>query len=453
MNPRIVTGAGILLGFVIRLCWVAAPDLWSDEAMSWIVASAAPSEFLDTLVEKESKPPLYYAALHVWIRIFGDSEAALRTMSALCWPPLGILLAVLGRSLCGRAAPVPLFLCALSPVLVHYGVEARPYAMLVCAQMLFLWLALRADEDPSLRNGIALAGAAFLVLCLQFTGLLFLVPVTVALALRRRDLRAGIRLFAPQAAAAVLYGAFLLILMSGVLGQLSQHQSRWWAAPPSAVQVLSAPVRLLAPVQSWVPYLDLTRPSSAPLLLASALLLVLSVLGLAVSPKRRLLLAAGPGVLALVAVYSLIRANLLFERYYIGCAPLLYLGVGVALDFLWERRKLLLPAAAAAQVLLLCLLPPYAGGTGYRAATSALLARDPGPLTLVTGGWDGPAVRYYCRKESGRVQLRDGREEVPEDGRPVYYLRSDSWGDRTGRVSSGAAVVYEGGRIKVVRLR
>jgi len=59
------------------------------------------------------------------------------------------------------------------------------------------------------------------------------------------------------------------------------------------------------------------------------------------------------------------------------------------------------------------------------------------------------------------VELRawSGTLELPEEGRPLYYLSSNSWGDRYGSVEgelrrrqAAMDLVYEGGRVRVYRV-
>jgi uncharacterized membrane protein len=444
-----------LLGFALRVRCLDRADLWGDEAVSWAVADGPFSGVVARTVAKEAKPPLYFLALQVWMRVFGDSEASMRSLSLTAWPPFALLMVLLGRSCCGRWSLLPLLLAAVSPLLIYYGVEARPYAFLVGAETLFLWRALRADEAPSPRSGILLAAAAFLILSLQFTGLFFIAPVLVALLVRHRRNRKELAgLLIPQVAAGMLF-AGLLLAIPGMALRLTSLQNQWWASAPSWVQVLSAPVRMLAPVASWKTAIDPSRPLHFLLLPCAALLFLLACWGLATSRRRSLLLPAGAGVLGLVALYSLVRANLLFERYYIGVAPVLLLGIGAALDALSEKWpaswKVLVPAVVGAQLALLGLLPPFEGAAHYRGPVAAVLARERGPVVILTAHWDGPSTRYCARRELGRVSVPDRIDEnALADPRPLYYLHSASWGDRSGearRVLSGKAAalvpVYE----------
>jgi len=459
-------GVLVLLGLGLRIRSIGVGDFWVDEAISWLVGSAPPSELAARIGDVEIKPPLYFWILHLWMRIIGDSEVAMRSLSLCFWPIFALLMEALGLRVCGRWGLLPVLLCALSPLLVHYDIEARPYAMLLTAETLFLLLALNADERGKTSDRVLLAGAGFLIMSIQLSGAFFILPVLIAILLPyRKDPRELARILVPHAVAGVAFAVMIAVTVPTLIRRTGSLEGHWWAASPSAVQVLSAPVRLLAPVVSWKTYLVLSRATNLLLLLSTALLTLLSGFGLVVLGRRKMLLWAGPGALLLIAAYSVLRANLLFERYYIGCAPVLYLGVTGAVAFLWERRRRmaqgLLPAVLAAQVSLCVLLPPSEGSTGYRRAVEAILAREAGSVAILSVGSDSPSVRYYCRKEPIRVELRawSGTLELPEEGRPLYYLSSNSWGDRYGSVEgelrrrqAAMGLVYEGGRVRVYRV-
>ncbi|MGP6156226.1 MAG: glycosyltransferase family 39 protein [Vulcanimicrobiaceae bacterium] len=81
--------------------------------------------------EDPQHSPLYYAAAHYWDRAFGDSTAALRSLSAV----IGVLALPAAYWLCielfesAAAAWIGVALFALSPVLVLYSQEAREYSL------------------------------------------------------------------------------------------------------------------------------------------------------------------------------------------------------------------------------------------------------------------------------------------------------------------------------------
>lgn len=443
MTTRVQTAgfaALVLLGLILRLGFLTRADLYGDEATSWAAASGSWSGLPERIAALEVKPPLYSVALHLWMRVFGDGVASLRAESVVWWPPFALFLGLLALRTCGRWAFLPLLLAALSPLLIYYGVEVRHYSLLLCAETLFLWLAVRAEQERTRNSRRWLAAGSLATMGAQFTGAFFILPVLIALCMPARKSRKDLaELLLPQVAAGAIFLLHLAILAPGLWSSLGGTETNWWARPPSAVQVLSAPVRLLAPVISWKPFLSWNGPSGPLLLLGAAVLTALAAWGVATHPQRRILGAATAGVLALVALYSVLRANLLFERYYIGCAPALLVGIGCAVDELSRRNpasaRPLAAAALISQIVVLFQIVPFKDATPYRPAVDAVLAQERGRLVLLTGNWDLHPVHYYSRHEEARVLRRSWPVRVDElraDGVPVYVIESRAWGDRTG---------------------
>jgi mannosyltransferase len=127
----------LLLALGLRLYRIEGQSLWNDEGTS--VALAARSlEAITASAANDIHPPLYYYLLHLWIALFGNSELAARSLSALFGTLLVLLTFALGR-LCielpgSEQANNPVGLlaalfAAISPFQIHYSQEARMYAL------------------------------------------------------------------------------------------------------------------------------------------------------------------------------------------------------------------------------------------------------------------------------------------------------------------------------------
>jgi 4-amino-4-deoxy-L-arabinose transferase-like glycosyltransferase len=116
---------------VLRFVQLGGQSLWIDECFTWDMARVGQSMSRADLLENVHGP-LYALIVHFWCVLAGGSEAAMRTPSAICGvatvPTLAWLASRwLGRETAGWAA----WLAALSPFLIWYSREARPYAMLM----------------------------------------------------------------------------------------------------------------------------------------------------------------------------------------------------------------------------------------------------------------------------------------------------------------------------------
>jgi mannosyltransferase len=103
---------------------------WIDEGLSYGISS---HHFFDIpgVLKQDGSPPLYYMTLHVWMGLFGRTEATTHTLSlifALLMIPVGYWA---GRSLFGeRAGWFVAILFALNSYLTTYAQETRMYSML-----------------------------------------------------------------------------------------------------------------------------------------------------------------------------------------------------------------------------------------------------------------------------------------------------------------------------------
>src|SRR5580704_8547813 len=96
-------GAIVVLAFgaLLRVLFLGARSLWFDEASTLILAGLPLAHLPALLVRNEMNPPLYYALMHVWLKLFSDPRIGLRFFSALC--AIGALIAF--RPLAERLIP------------------------------------------------------------------------------------------------------------------------------------------------------------------------------------------------------------------------------------------------------------------------------------------------------------------------------------------------------------
>jgi mannosyltransferase len=132
----------MLLAAGLRFFRIGYQSLWADEGNSAAMAGRSLAE-ISARAAADIHPPGYYWLLNLWSRIFADSEAALRSLSAL-W---GILLVwlvyqIVVRLFDRRTALIAAFFAAINPFLIAYSQEARMYSQLAAlAALLFYGLA------------------------------------------------------------------------------------------------------------------------------------------------------------------------------------------------------------------------------------------------------------------------------------------------------------------------
>jgi len=180
----------LLIAAALRIYDLGGRDLWVDEANGVLMAKESLPELFGRL-RLDSSPPLYYIILHGWMRIVGDSEAALRLMSVVAGLVLVALVLVVGRRLLSlEAGVIAALLVATSPIQVFYSQQARMYSLLpVLGLLSFYWL-WRAIVDNRRRFVVAYALATLAALYLHNYGFYLLPAHAVVLlwsgALRRK---------------------------------------------------------------------------------------------------------------------------------------------------------------------------------------------------------------------------------------------------------------------------
>ncbi|HEV3120926.1 MAG TPA: glycosyltransferase family 39 protein, partial [Isosphaeraceae bacterium] len=145
---------GILgLAVFLRFWHLDRLSLWYDEVVPMRLAREPdPSALMRLLNEIEAtRAPLHPLALQVWLRLFGTSDLAGRSLSAVCGMLTVLVVYLIARDLYDD--PTALWsagLASASPLLVRYSQEAKMYSWLVFVTCLSwaLLLSLRRSAPP-----------------------------------------------------------------------------------------------------------------------------------------------------------------------------------------------------------------------------------------------------------------------------------------------------------------
>lgn len=155
MGPLTRTRAALLAIVVgaaaLRLATLGLQSFWYDEAYTAAIA-VQPSlgDVLQSVSDLETTPPLYYALVWLWQGVAGESDVALRLISALAGIATVPVAYLLGARLHStRAGLIAAALTTTSPLLLSFSQENRPYALLCLAGAASMLLVLRAAERPS----------------------------------------------------------------------------------------------------------------------------------------------------------------------------------------------------------------------------------------------------------------------------------------------------------------
>jgi len=116
------------LALILRFFQLTESGLWTDEAFSVNVARLPFWEMCRKIAWDGVHPPFFYFLLHPWILLFGDSEAAVRSLPVL-YGVLAVLLmyAVAARLYSRPVGLVAAFLLATSSFYIFYSQDIRMY--------------------------------------------------------------------------------------------------------------------------------------------------------------------------------------------------------------------------------------------------------------------------------------------------------------------------------------
>ncbi len=141
----------VALAFLLRVHRIDAEGLWIDEAFSVWLARQPLGQMVRWVVRIDQHPPLYYSLLHGWTRLVGDSELAVRALSALFSTLTVPVIHRLGRRVAGETAGLlAALILAVSPFHVRFAQEVRMYALFALeASLVMLALATISLPQPT----------------------------------------------------------------------------------------------------------------------------------------------------------------------------------------------------------------------------------------------------------------------------------------------------------------
>jgi len=220
----------LLLALVLRLHDLEQTDIWVDEANGILTAQSSFGEILRKL-SRDSSPPLYYFLLHGWIAIFGDSAAAVRSLS------LGFALLLIGtvytigtREISHRAGCWAAFLLAISPSQIEFSQQARMYTLLPLVAILAWWFLLRNLRSGHWRDFAACMASTSVALYTHNFGVYVPVVLAAMVLLSGQLFRHFWRWLLAVVIQAVLYAPWIPTLLVQIENRdhYAWFQGLWW---------------------------------------------------------------------------------------------------------------------------------------------------------------------------------------------------------------------------------
>ena len=200
-------------------------DFWRDEAFTVLLAKRNFFEMI-LLTSKDFNPPLYYALIHFWIKLFGQSEIAVRSVSLFFYlgTVLGVFLIMENVfKWSQKKVHLAILLFFVSPLVLYNAFEARMYTMLACFAT-FSWYYLKTQKPKKylLFTILGLYTHYFMLLVLASQAVYIFTSHLLKKTIKVRDYKElGIALLAFTP-----WIIFLLITHRGAAGE------QFWIQPP-----------------------------------------------------------------------------------------------------------------------------------------------------------------------------------------------------------------------------
>ncbi|MFL5883701.1 MAG: glycosyltransferase family 39 protein [Thermoleophilaceae bacterium] len=232
-----------LLGIVggaaaLRFSTLGVQSFWHDEAVTvGRVLHPGLGATLREIPSSEATPPLYYMLAWLWSKLFGTSEAGIRSLSALFGTAtVPVAYAIGARLVSRRAGLLAAAAVAASPLMVWYSQEARAYALLVLTSALTVWLFACVLQEPERRRWLWWwAAASALALLSHYFAVFVVVPEAAWLLWSARG-----RVLRPLLLAIAIPAVVALALLPLAIHQAGRGHDRWIAAIPFGTRATTA---------------------------------------------------------------------------------------------------------------------------------------------------------------------------------------------------------------------
>lgn len=243
-NPEIIVvaviGIAALGGIAFRWLDLQRWSLWWDEGFTAWASGLSLSQIIP-FARSDNQAPLYYLLQHFWGELFGNSEFALRSLSAFFGTlslPVFYLLAkkVFNNAM---AVAVGFWLFAFSMRQIWYSREARAYEAASFFALVALYALVLFLEKRSLGAFVAIVGSSALTLYLHNMMFFYLFALDIVWLIYPSETTRP-RRSREMLAANVCIGTLYLPLVVSLLRQVSAVRGNlYWVAKPTVWSVVA----------------------------------------------------------------------------------------------------------------------------------------------------------------------------------------------------------------------
>ena len=138
----------LVLATLLRCLFIGKTDLGGDESFTLYMAQLNIPDIVKILCRGDN-PPLWELLLHGWIKLFGISETAIRSLSLIFSVLTIIPIYFLGEKHLHRFAGIAAALCyCCSTFSIYMSHECRVYSLLGCMAACSAWLFVSCIKEP-----------------------------------------------------------------------------------------------------------------------------------------------------------------------------------------------------------------------------------------------------------------------------------------------------------------
>jgi 4-amino-4-deoxy-L-arabinose transferase-like glycosyltransferase len=232
----------LLLALGVRLLGISSRPIWYDEAFSILFSEKGLGAMLyGTLAptgtgSADIHPLGYYTTLWIWMRVFGDSLIAVRSLSILAGlvSVYLIYLIALQATSDTRTAYLSMLFAALAPFQVHYAQEIRMYAFLAVGLLLATYAYQRGASERNWKWWALFSVSAALAQYSHNLAVFYLIPLAF-LPILQKNWQAVRGVVFAGIGALILYSPWLIQLPA----QVTKIQSAYWVQRPDVSEMFT----------------------------------------------------------------------------------------------------------------------------------------------------------------------------------------------------------------------
>jgi uncharacterized membrane protein len=228
----------LCLGLFLRLYDINGESIWLDEGISIYRAHFPVIEIIKQLLW-DNHPPLYLSLLHFWVFVFGDSEIAVRSLSALfSFFALFAMYRVGSLVFDRHTGMLSTLLLAISVFHLRYAQEARSYSLMALLALHSMYYFFRLLERENLKASMMYIASSLLLLFTHHYGIFVLLAqnlffFTTACSSKDKSSLNLKKWFIIQSTILFLYMPWILPWTSILVVRILNHQSgtEWIPVP------------------------------------------------------------------------------------------------------------------------------------------------------------------------------------------------------------------------------